>query len=112
MSEIKGPKGVGPAKGIGTTSGARRAERAQSTQASATVDPMVALFDTVADQLASGAISDRAGGMRAAVDAVLGERFGNLPQTVRDAVAADVCQALDQRPDLSARMDRLLRQPG
>lgn len=112
MSEIKGPKGVGPARGVGANRGARRASGSKAVAANAPVDPMVAIFDKVADQLASGAIADRAAGMRAAVDSVLSEAFGNLPAEVRDAVAADVCEALTRRPDLSARMDRLLRPSG
>lgn len=112
MSEIKGPKGIGSAKGIGAPRGARRAQAAQGPASVTAPDAMVQLFDKVADQLATGALADRSAGVRAAVDAVLAQEFANLPPAVRDAVAADVCVALDRQPHLSARMDRLLRRPG
>lgn len=112
MSEIKGPKGIGPAKGVDQPSAARRAQSAQAPTEVAATDSIVQLFDKVADQLASGALGDRAAGMRAAVDAVLAQEFANLPPSVRDAVAADVCLALDRQPHLNTRMDRLLRRPG
>lgn len=112
MSEIKGPKGIGPAQGVTGPSAARRASQAEQASAASAPDPMVQLFDQIADQMASGAVADRAAGVRAAVDAVLAQAFAALPSEVRDALAADVCQALDARPEMNARMSRLLRQPG
>ena len=112
MTEIKGPKGVSAAQGVTGPSATRRAQQADQASAVEAPDPMVQLFDQIADQLATGAVSDRAAGVRAAVDAVLADAFAALPSDVRDALAADVCEALDARPDMNARMNRLLRQPG
>lgn len=112
MTEIKGPKGIGPATGVDRPGAARGAKAAQAAAPAAATDSIVQLFDRVADQLATGALADRGAGVRAAVDAVLAQEFANLPASVRDAVAADVCLALDQQPHLGARMDRLLRRPG
>lgn len=112
MSEIKGPKGIGPTRGPRGLGAARRAEQADKAAGVRAPDPMVQLFDQIADQMASGALGDRAAGMRAAVDAVLAQEFANLPANVRDALAADVCQALDARPEMNARMTRLLHPHG
>lgn len=112
MSEIKGPKGIGPAQGVTGPSAARRAQQADEAAAVSAPDPMVQLFDQIADQMASGAIGDRAAGVRAAVDAVLAQEFATLPAEVRDALAADVCQAMTARPEMDARMTRLLHQSG
>ncbi len=112
MSEIKGPGPVGPVGGPTGPNMARGIEAPAAATAASAPDEISRLFSAVADQLASGAITDRDAAVRQAVDAVLARELPNVPSPVRDRVAADVATMLVARPDLAERMDRLLGLPG
>ena len=66
------------------------------------------LFDQVADALRAGRLSDRTEAVRAAVEAVLSDRMGDLDAATRSTLSGQVAAALLEQPAVAARLDRLL----
>lgn len=107
VGPIHGPRPIGAA----TPTGAARAEQAAGVDGpspAAAPDPMLAVFDRVAEALAAGHHSAPVEAVRAAVEAVLGESMPHLAPVTRERLSAQVTEALLEHPDLSARLDRLL----
>ena len=130
MSGISGPSGPGsvggsggvkPAEGATEAAGIGAAEGvagvgvvAQAAAAGAVeaTSPALALFDRIAAVCAQTPGQDRAAAVRLAVAAVIDEAIPGLDAEAQGALVAKVSEAVNGDPELSARLDRLLRVAG
>lgn len=96
---------VEPAQGAEVVEAVEATDEVAQAQAA---DPLVALFDEVAEQLRAGEIESKEAALEAAVSEVLAQQLPFIDAPTRAVLSARISLQLWSHPELSRRVARLL----